>query len=285
MHFIFSLSEGLKSLFKARLATTISVVSVTFTLLLLGIFFISFLNLNQWITSIRNKVGLEVFLRNDITAGQINKLKSSILELDGVAAVTYISKNEASIRFKKEFGYDINEVLSFNPLPPSFTLELKEGYRNSKEIAKLSNVLRSMAPIEDVVYQEMVITLIDKYVQIIIFVISVIGVIIIIIAYALIFNTIRLTIFARRDIIQIMRLVGATTAFIKRPFIIEGVIQGIIGATFASSFLYVTTYLIRDMFFRQLVVDYHIFIILYALGSIIGWISANMSVQKYLHRV
>jgi cell division transport system permease protein len=285
MSIFFSLTEGIKSLFKARLATTISVISVTFTLILLGLFFISYLNVNQWIRSIIDKVGLEVFLANDITEKQINGLKSSIQTLEGVATVTYISREEASIRFRQEFGYDINEVLSFNPLPPSFTLELKESYKNAVEISKLSKTLMAMNRVEDVVYQELVITLIDKYVQIVLIATAVIGILIIIIAYGLIFNTIRLTIFARKDIIQIMRLVGATTAFIKRPFIIEGMIQGIIGATFATAFLYGTTYFIRDLFFKQMVLDYHVFAILYALGFIIGWISANMSVQKYLHRV
>ena len=228
---------------------------------------------------------LEVFINNDISEQEIQSLKSSIENLNGIASITYISKADASERFKEEFGYDVTEVLSYNPLPPSFTLELEDGFKNSIEIPKLSKIIMKMSRVEDVVYQEMVIALIDKYVQIILIVIGIIGILIIIIAYSLIFNTIRLTIFARKDIIQIMRLVGATSGFIKRPFIIEGIIQGIIGATIASSFLFGITYIIQDLFFKSLVLNFHIYSILYAIGFIIGWISANMSVHKYLHRV
>jgi cell division transport system permease protein len=285
MNIFFTLSEGIKSLFKARLATTVSVISVMFTLILLGLFFLFYLNLNQWIYSIRNKIGLEVFLSNTITEQQITTIKSNIEELEGIAAIKYISKRDASIRFKEEFGYDINEVLSYNPLPPSFILELKEGYKNAIAISKLSQKLKKIPLVDDVVYQELVITLIDKYVQIILIGIALLGLIIIIITNALIFNTIRLTIYARRDIIQIMRLVGATTGFIMRPFIIEGIIQGIIGAVLASAFLYGATYMIKKLVFRLLVIDPQIFLLLFGVGIIIGWISANMSVHKYLHRI
>lgn len=285
MNIFFSLSEGIKSLFKARLATSISIVSVTFTLILLGLFFIAFINLNQFINAIRDKIGLEVFLNDSVTRKQSSVLESNIKKLEGIASITYISKEMASDRFKREFGYDVNEILSYNPLPPSFSIELKDGFKNSVEIAKLSKKLKAMDQVEDVVYQEVIINLIDKYVQIILISVGITGVIIIIIAYALIFNTIRLTIFARRDIIQIMRLVGATSGFIKRPFVIEGIFQGIIGASLAFSFLYGMTYLIRDLFYKNLMVDYHIYLLLYAIGFLIGWISSNMSVHKYLNRV
>jgi cell division transport system permease protein len=285
MNIFFSLSEGIRSLFKARLATTVSVISVMFTLILLGLFFLFYLNLNQWIHSIRNKIGLEVFLSDTITDEQIRALKSTIQKIDGVSAIKYVSKKDASIRFKEEFGYEINEVLSYNPLPPSFILELKEDYKNAIEIGKLSQKLKKIPRVDDVVYQELVINLIDKYVQIILMGIAIVGLIIIIITNALIFNTIRLTIFARRDIIQIMRLVGATTGFIKRPFIIEGIIQGVIGAAFASLFLFGMIYIIKNILIKQIMIDPQIFILLFSVGIIIGWISANMSVHKYLHRV
>jgi cell division transport system permease protein len=105
------------------------------------------------------------------------------------------------------------------------------------------------------------------------------------IAIVLINNTIRLTIYGRRDIIQIMRLVGATEGFIRRPFIVEGVLQGVLGAGIATVFVYYFVKLLKILILPFIIYDIRIFAGLIIFGLIIGMISAYISVGKYLRNI
>jgi cell division transport system permease protein len=110
----------------------------------------------------------------------------------------------------------------------------------------------------------------------------VIGLIITIIATGLIFNTIRLTIYARKDMINIMRLVGATESFIRKPFLVEGIVQGLIGAILSSLIIYYSLILIQKYIYPYLVYQPLIFAGLILFGIVIGFFSAYLSVGKYL---
>ena len=101
----------------------------------------------------------------------------------------------------------------------------------------------------------------------------------------LLHNTIRLTIYARRDIIEIMNLVGATARFIKRPFIIEGFLQGLFGALFATGLLHLTVMAVRRLFFSSVVFDQNIYILIVVIGAIIGMLSSWISLGKHLDHV
>ena len=110
----------------------------------------------------------------------------------------------------------------------------------------------------------------------------IIGAFVVIIAFGLIFNTIRLTIYARKDMIHIMRLVGATEGFIKQPFIVEGIIQGVIGSVIASLIIYYSIQIIQANIYPYIVYHPFVFASLILFGMLIGLLSASMSVRKYL---
>ena len=278
----FGISEGVKGVFKARLAITLSISSISFSVLLVGIFLVAALNLNTWVGFLREKIEIELFVETGTTSAEIEALKSSVIKVEGVDSIQYISKAEAAERFQKEFGQDVMEVLEYNPFPPSIIIRLAENYRTPEAIIKIKNRLELLPGVDEVFYKKPLLQKINQYVNIIYILSLVIGIIVIVIAFGLIFNTIRLTIYARKEMIHIMRLVGATEGFIRQPFIVEGVIQGGIGAVIASVIIFYGIKIIQSNIYPYIAYHPFIFAALVMFGMFIGLLSASMSVRKYL---
>jgi len=282
MSLIFSINEGFKGFVKARLATTLSVSSITLTIFLTGLFVVFTINLQSWLGFLREKIEIELFIETGSTEKEIEELKNKISKLEEVKDIEYISKDDAAKRFEEEFGQNVYEVLEFNPFPPSIIIHLNEGFQNPVEISKLKNRLELFANVDEVFYKKPLLEKIDKYIKIAYILGILVGIAIIIIAIGLIFNTIRLTIYARKDMIHIMRLVGATEGFIRKPFLVEGIIQGFLGGSLASLAIYYSLKLVQVYIYPYVVSDSLVFIGLVLFSMIIGFFSAYLSVGKYI---
>jgi len=278
----FGIKEGFKGFFKARLAMTISISSVTFAILLIGMFLILGINLQSWIDFIREKIEIELFIEMGTTEKEIDTLMNEIKKIEGIKKIELITRDMAAQRFEKEFGQNIFDVLDFNPFPASLVISPDEKHLNSAEIKRIKNKLELLANVDEVFYKKPLLEKIDKFVTIIYLLFAFIGMIILVITIGLIFNTIRLTIYARKDLIHIMRLVGATEGFIRRPFLVEGIIQGFIGAALSSVMIYYGLKLIQVYIYPYLIYHPFIFIGLAIFGMSVGYISAYLSVRKYL---
>lgn len=270
---------------KARMATVLSLVSIMLTIALIGVFVILALNLHNSINQIRKKIDLELFLSPSADEKDIADLRQQLLRQPGIDSVKFISREQAAQRFKTEFGEDVKSILEFNPFPPSFTIFMSAEYRTAEGAEKLKKSLEKIRIVDEVVYQKPLLLAIDKYVNIIYIGIVLATIIIVTIAVVLINNTIRLTIYARRDIIQIMRLVGATEGFIRRPFIIEGIFQGVLGSVIASVSIYYFVKLLKILVLPFIIYDIRIFAGLIVFGLLIGMISAYISVGKHLRNI
>ncbi|HID39298.1 MAG TPA: ABC transporter permease [Calditrichaeota bacterium] len=281
----FTFKEGLKGFKRARLATTITISSLAIALFLIGIFLVLSLNVNRWIGDFREKIELEVFFESDLTESEGRQITEKIQSIEGIKEVKYISKEEAARRFKKEFGRDIYEVLDYNPLPSSCTVAVKKGYQNSLSVRKIAMKIETIDGVNEVLYQKELMALIDRYINLLYIIATIIGLVLITISIILLYNTIRLTIFARRNIIEIMQLVGATSAFIRRPFIVEGLIQGLIGGLLAGGLLYGTVKLARRIFFPHLIHSVELYASLIIAGILIGVLSSRLSVSRYLQKI
>jgi len=285
MSIVFSLTEGIKSMAKARLATMLSISSITFTIILIGIFALFSLNLHSWIKQIRQKIEMEVFLKIGTEEKQIKSLQTTLSQIPGIDSISFISKEHAAKRFNSEFGEDVYSILEFNPFPNSFRLTLEERYQNSEGVKKIQDSIKNLSNIDEIVYQQPLLITIDRYVNIVYLIMLIASAVIILIAMMLINNTIRLTIYARKDIIQIMRLVGATEGYVKRPFIVEGILQGFIGSLAAMLIVLYLNKLIKNLFLPQLIENYQILALLIVFGTIMGMVSAYISVGKYLRNI
>ncbi len=285
MSLSFALKEGLSGFKRARLASFITITSIGFALLLIGYFLLFSSNIKSWVSQQRARMEMEVFLENSLNAKQGEAIASQIKSLRGVRSVTFISKARAAERFEKEFGRNVFDVLDSNPLPPSVTVRLAPEYQTSGALHKLEQQIGKIDGVDEIVYQRDLLLLMEKYVNWIYLILGGFGLVLLIIAIILLHNTIRLTIFARREIIEIMNLVGATSGFIKRPFIVEGFFQGLIGALIANGLLYLTVRLVRTFLFTGLTIRYEEYFVLAALGVLIGLVSSTLSVSKYLSRI
>jgi cell division transport system permease protein len=282
MSFLFGINEGFKGFFKARLATTLSVSSITLTIFLTGLFVIFTINLQSWLGFLREKIEVEMFVEIGSTDKEIEELKNKISQVEAVKEIEYISKDNAAKRFEEEFGQNVFDILEFNPFPPSIIIRLKEGFQTPVAISKLKNRLELLANVDEVFYKKPLLEKIDKYVQIVYIVSILIGIVIFIIAVGLIFNTIRLTIYARKEMIHIMRLVGATEGFIRKPFLVEGLLQGFLGGALASVAIYYGLKLIQIYIYPYIISHPLVFAGLILFSMIIGLFSAYLSVGKYI---
>ena len=231
---------------------------------------------------LREKIEVELFVETGSTDKEIEELKNKITKLEAVREIEYISKDDAAQRFQEEFGQNIYEVLEFNPFPSSIVIHLNEGYLTPAAISKLKNRLELMTNVDEVFYKKPLLEKIDKYVQIVYILAILVGLVIIIIAIGLIFNTIRLTIYARKDMIHIMRLIGATEGFIRKPFLVEGILQGFLGGILASLAIYYSMKLIQIYIYPYIISHPLVFVGLILFSMIIGLFSAYLSVGKYI---
>lgn len=286
MAFFYTVKEGFSGFKRARLSSVITIFTMTISLLLLGLFAIIYRNTNQIIQSFRDKVEMEVFLAVEIDQQQTEKLKENLLAIPGVEQATYISKDDAAVIFKKEFGEDINAVLDFNPLPASFKVRLTPEYRNSDSAHVVFSALSAMDGVDEVLYRKALLEILDRRVKVFIGSSAAIGTTLLIATLFLISNTIRLTIYAKRKMINTMKLVGATRGFIKTPFLIEGMLHGLVGGTLSAGLIWTIIYVARNFVTADLSdflrVEIYFYAAMIVAGILLGYVGSTWSVKRFI---
>jgi cell division transport system permease protein len=286
MSLSYTLRESFSGFRRTKLSSAISIITICISLLLLGVFAIISVHASRFIESIRNKVELEAFLQEPVTGEEISELAREITGFNGVEKVVYISKEEAAQIFKQEFGEDIYSVLDFNPLPPSFKISLQPEYRTAENARNLYEQLRVLKGIESVVYRRALLELMDRRTASVNKMTLGLGILISLSAILLVSNTIRLAIYAKRRLIRTMELVGATRLFIRVPFLLEGLVQGILGGVVASGILYaVVEYGVR--WIAPEVVEYAameplFYGLVVVSGAVLGLLGSAISVVRFI---
>lgn len=279
------LREGFSGFKRAKLSMFAAIMTIAISLLLLSSFTILLLNANAVVTSLRDKVEMEAFLTDSLTAAELDVVRARILSLEGVGDVTYISKDEAAGIFQEQFGEDIYRVLDFNPLPPSFKIFLKDGYKTAEGAESVYAGVTALRGVEDVIYRKGLLELLDKRVTTALGFALGIGLFITVSSIFLVANTIRLAIYAKRKIIQTMKLIGATRGFIRTPFILEGLAQGMIGGLIAcavvfSLFHYVGQW--ADPLADFLEVEPLAYGVIAAVGCFLGLLGSAISIRRFI---
>jgi cell division transport system permease protein len=238
MSLSYLLAESVSGFKRTKLSSVVSIMTICIALLLLGVFVVVTTNAARFVDVLRTKVELEAFLRQPMSPVELDSLRTAVRAIDGVASVTYVSKAEAAKIFKEEFGEDVLDVLTFNPLPPSLRINLVPGSITAAGTRAVSDRVAAMAGVDTVIYRRALIELIDRRAEQFNSVTLGLGLLIGLSAILLVSNTIRLAIYAKRKLIRTMELVGATWSFIRLPFLLEGVIQGLLGGAVAAATLY-----------------------------------------------
>jgi cell division transport system permease protein len=286
MSLSYTLKESISGFQRAKLSSFISIITVSIALLLLGIFSIVTLRTSRLIDSLRSKVEMEAFLEEPFGRKERVELEKRVLAIEGVERVEYISKEQAAQIFKNEFGEDISAVLDFNPLPPSFKIYLKKENQTADGAGKIHDKLMDTRGIQTVKYWKELLDVLDRRTTAFYDVTLGLGIVIGLSAIFLVSNTIRLAIYAKRKLIRTMELVGATTAFIRFPFLLEGFIQGFCGGVIASGIFYVMTEysarLLSKEFSEFIHMDPMFYLLVVGGGTALGLIGSSISVVRFI---
>ena len=264
-----------------------TVVSLSLVLFMLGLLGIIILNTNKLSDNLKENIGIQIILNETAKEADIQHLTKMLDISDYVKSTEFITKEDAAKRLQEDLGEDFIDFLGYNPLLPSINVHVKAAYANTDSLAMIEKELIGSKLVKEVVYQKSLVTMINENVKKISLVILIFSGLLMVIALALINNTIRLSIYSKRFIIKTMQLVGATQSFVRRPFVLKGIKHGVYGATIAILML------IGGLYFAQKQLpelaelqDEKMLLTLFGLviilGIIISWISTSLAVRKYL---
>lgn len=264
-----------------------TVVSITLVLLMLGILGLLVLHASKLSDYVRENIGFRIYMKEDVKEAEIVRFKKVLDASDFVKSTEYITPEQAASELTEELGEDFISFLGYNPLPPAIDLRLKASYANVDSLEMIERRLSLNEDIKEVFYQRSLVHLVNSNIRKISIVILGFSVLLLIIAIALINNTIRLSVYSRRFIIRSMQLVGATQSFIRRPFIMQGVAQGIYSALITILLLILIIYLVLREFPELInLQDPNLLLALFGgvilLGVVISWTSTWFAVRKYL---
>ena len=270
--------------------TLASIFTVVLSLFILGFFSIVILNLNKMADTLESQVQISVYLKDDLSQEEIDETKETLSKIEGLQDIKFITREEAMENFKERLGdqqFLLDALDDTNPLPDSFSLTVT----SPQQVKTIADTAAALDSVESASYSQDVINHLFNLTHLI----RLIGVALIILltgaAIFIISNIIRLTVFARRKEIAIMKYVGATDWFIRWPFLLEGICLGFIGGGLATIFLYivynqVTQEIYEAMAFFPLIpqhpfIDYISLAILVA-GIIIGALGSTISLKRFL---
>lgn len=230
------IKEGFAGIKRAKLAATTSIFSLFVAILLLGILSRVGYNVYVQAMSIKDLIEVEVFLF-DVDEETKDRIENSLNNREIVLSMNYISKDSASAIMKRDFGPGVEELVDLNFLPASFRLKVDTD-AGAPQIESLVSSIRNLRGVDEVQYNEGLLRIMESNLNMLSLIGGGIGLLILLASVILVYNTIRLTIYAKRELIRAMKLVGATNGFIRSPFIIEGVLQGILAGIFAVTCIF-----------------------------------------------
>ncbi|WP_395625861.1 cell division protein FtsX [Daejeonella sp.] len=266
-------------------STVISIALVLLMTGLLGLILVHAKNLSKYV---KENIVLNIIVNEGAKEVDITALQKQLDANPYVLKTQYVSKELAARNLTKDLGEDFVDFLGYNPLLSSIDVYLKADYANNESIQKFTATINKNALVKEVVYQKSLIDMVNQNIQGIGLVILAFASILLIIAVALINNTIRLAIYSQRFLIKSMQLVGATKSFIRKPFLSYGILHGLLGGLIAIILLLITLYvaqqqvpemiILRDWFEFSMV-----FIGVIILGVLISGLSTYFAVSKFLH--
>jgi cell division transport system permease protein len=274
-----------RQLRSSYITTTISIALVLF---LMGIIGLLWLNANRLSVYVKENMGFTVLIKDNAREAEVKSIEKRLASSPLVKSATYVSKDEAAKIMKKELGEDFVDFLGYNPLLASIDVKLYAEHATPANIAKFESDLSKMGEIKEIYYQKDLLAAIHSNLRKISMIIGGFSFLLLFIAIALINNTIRLAIYSKRFLIRTMQLVGATSGYIRKPFIMSSIFYGFIGSVVAIFLLSALIYFSSREFkgfigFEVIDLIGILFLLVIALGILISIISTFFAVGKYLN--
>ena len=266
-----------------------TIFSISLVLVMVGLLGLIVLHGKNLSNFVKENIVLNVVIKENAGDNEIFTLQSNLEKNESIKSTQFISKESAAKNLSNDLGEDFVKFLGYNPLSASIDVYLKADFANKERIQKLVTKLKKKEIVKDVIYQESLIDMVNENLKSISLVIIAFGFTLLLIAIALINNTIRLAMYSQRFIIRSMQLVGATKGFIRKPYIVSGMIHGLLGGIVAILLLLSTLYIAKtEMPELAMLQNYVEFGVLFAaiilMGIIISFFSTYFAVNKYLNQ-
>ena len=264
-----------------------SIVSVTLVLLLMGLTILTFFMGHGISTYMKENMSFSVMLSEDVSDSEITTLRNQLDGMKFVKSSLFISKEEAKEQLIEDLGEDPEELLGYNPVTDCIEIYLHSNYANSDSLVFVSEQIKAQTNVDDLLYRQEALDLVNENLTKISTVLLGLSVVLLFISFTLIRNTIRLSIYSKRFIINTMRLVGATNRFIRKPFIIRNMVDGVLAALLANLAIMGLLYYLSKQYadLRSVLQTYdliYVFAGVFVLGIIISYISTIFAVNRYL---
>lgn len=237
---MYLLRQAFSGIRRAGFMSVACILITTFSLLIFGIFLLATANLREVLRYAHEKVEIVAFLEEDVTASGLDSLEAELDAIPFIQDRTYVSPGKALDKLRAEFGTRsfILDALEENPMPASFEITLKPQYRLKDRVVSVAERIVKLPGVEDVSYGRGWITRLENIVKMLALIDICIGLVVGIASIVTVSYTVRLTLFARKEHIRVLKLVGATDWFVMLPYLLEGVIHGLISALISLAVVY-----------------------------------------------
>ncbi len=281
-------SKQISSGRKLRSSYATTTISIALVLFLLGIIGLLLLNAQRLSNYVKENIGFTILIKDNAREAEVKRLEKLLSTSPFIKQTEYVDKDQAAEDLKEEIGEDFVDFLGYNPLLSSIDVKLFAQYANPDSLVKVEDVIMEFPQVKEVIYQKNLIHLVHKNVRRIALVLTAFASMLLLIAIALINNTIRLSVYSKRFLIRTMQLVGANKRFIRKPFMWSSILHGFVGAVLAIVLLAVMIYftsreLAGVIGFQNMDLIIVLFGIVIALGIFITFISTYFAVNKYLN--
>ncbi len=282
-----SKSENKHSKRRLRFSYLTTIMSISLVLFMLGMLGLIILNAQQISNHVKENIGFSIILNKGVKQQEVKHIKDLLDSEPFVKQTEFIDPDKAAEEFQEALGEEFVKFIGENPLLPSIDVKLNAAYANPDSLANIEAALLENTKIKEVFYQADLVDAVNTNMKKISLYLLGFSGLLLIIAMALINNTIRLSIYSKRFLIKTMQLVGARHSFIRRPFVMQGIGNGIVAAFIAIGLIVTFLYYLQQQLpelidFKNIELYGALFLIVIILGIIISWISTNLAVRKYL---
>ena len=284
--FLYLVSEGIRSLWRTKTTAlaTISAIGIAASFVVFSA--VVGENISGIIQIARGQYEFQVFFSEDVDNIRAAELVDQIGAIEGIKSASLITKEEAADIFQREFGENIFDLLEENPLPPGSVLKLQQPKDGRIDVNPIIKQIELVEGVDEVRYQGRLISLIERYYEGFFAAVTALAAAILFGTVILISNTIRLSIYARRDLIRILKLVGATDRFVRFPFMIEGILEGFFGSLIAAAvsygFVEGSNYFLSLFTQYRLVWQFQIVALLVGVIVFFSFVGSMRAVRKFL---
>lgn len=281
--------EGIANLGRAKFAAFASTSAITVALVLIGIFAVVGYEARVVSTMLREQAGeMEVFVEREADTEAREALHARIKTLPGVARTEFVSHEEAARIFRREFGEEASIFENPTFLPSSIRIEVAPTYATPDSMARMASSIGEWRSVDEVVFNRDLLVQVAQNRRLISAVGVALGIIVVLASLFLVGNTIRLTIYARRLLIRTMKLVGATDRFVRRPFLVEGTLQGFLGGGVASGIVWGLYRLFLHQMGQDpvsLYLELSLVGGLMSTGVLLGWVGSYFAARRFIQNI